>query len=81
MLRGYEYTVADGQSFMVSNNTLKYNILPKRTFTLNWLSWLPKFSKIHLSVYANAILIWDMPLTNLFTHLIRSVTNFFLQEA
>ena len=54
MLRGYEYTVADGQSFMVSNNTLKYNILPKRTFTLNWLSWLPKFSKIHLSIYANA---------------------------
>ncbi len=54
MLRGYEHTVADGQSFAVSNNTLKYNLLKKRTFTLNWLSFLPKFNKIHLSIYANA---------------------------
>lgn len=54
MLRGYEYTVADGQSFAISNNTLKYNLLKKKTFTLNWLSFLPKFSKIHLAVYANA---------------------------
>lgn len=54
MLRGYEYTVADGQSYVISNNTLKYNILKKKTFTLNWLSFLPKFNKIHISLYANA---------------------------
>jgi len=54
MLRGYEYIVADGQSFVIFNNTLKFNILKKRTFTLNWLSFLPKFNKIHLSIYANA---------------------------
>lgn len=54
MMRGYEYTVADGQSFAISNNTVRYNILKKRTFTLNWLSFLPKFNKIHLSIYANA---------------------------
>jgi len=54
MLRGYEYILADGQSFVIFNNTLKFNILKKRTFTLNWLSFLPKFNKIHLSIYANA---------------------------
>lgn len=54
MMRGYEYTVADGQSFAILNNTIKYNILKKKTFTLNWLSFLPKFNKIHLSIYANA---------------------------
>lgn len=54
MLRGYEHTVADGQSFAVLNNTLKYNLMKKKTFTINWLSFLPKFNKIHFSIYANA---------------------------
>ncbi|MDY0358888.1 MAG: POTRA domain-containing protein [Bacteroidales bacterium] len=54
MMRGYEYTVADGQSYAISNNTVKFNLLKKRTFTLNWLSFLPKFNKIHISIYANA---------------------------
>jgi len=54
MMRGYEYTVADGQVFAISNNTLKFNILKKKTFTLNWLAFLPQFNKIHLTIYANA---------------------------
>lgn len=52
-LRGYEYKVADGQTYVVSNNTLKFNILPTKIFLINWLSWLPKFNKLHMAIYAN----------------------------
>lgn len=53
MLRGYEYTIADGQAYAVSNNTLKYNLLKTKVYTLGWLQWLPKFSKIPIAVYSN----------------------------
>lgn len=54
ILRGYEYYVADGQAFVVSNNTIKFNMLPKTIVTLNRIAWLSKFYKIHFSLYAKA---------------------------
>lgn len=61
-LRGYEYTVADGQSHVTSNNTLKFNLLKEKIYTLNWLSWLPKFNKVPIAIYLNAH--WDMGYAN-----------------
>lgn len=51
-LRGYELYVADGQHYFVFSPTVKYNILPKTYYTLNFLSFLPRFSKIHFALYA-----------------------------
>ncbi len=54
MLRGYEYTVADGQSYFTSNNTLKFCLLKEKVYTMGWLNWLPKFNKIPIAIYVNA---------------------------
>ena len=54
VLRGYEYHVIDGQYYTTLNNTIKYNIVPKTIFVVNWLSALPKFNKIHFALYAHA---------------------------
>jgi Outer membrane protein/protective antigen OMA87 len=54
VLRGYEYHVIDGQHFASFNGSLFYNILPKKTIVINWLSALSKFNKIHFTLYAHA---------------------------
>jgi outer membrane protein assembly factor BamA len=56
VLRGYEYHVIDGQHFIASNSTLRYNIIPKRVFIIDWLSALPKFNKIHYALYAHTFI-------------------------
>lgn len=53
-LRGYELYVADGQHYFVFSPTVKYNFLPKTYFNLKFLSFLPRFSKIHLALYGKA---------------------------
>ena len=53
VIRGYEYHVVDGQHFTSFNGGLYYNILPKKTFVINWLSALSKFNKIHFALYAH----------------------------
>jgi hypothetical protein len=50
-LRGYEYYVNDGQHYFTLNPTLKYNILPTKVTVINFLSFLPKFNKIHFTIY------------------------------
>ena len=50
-LRGYELYVADGQHYFIFSPTIKYNFLPKTYYSLNFLSFLPRFSKIHLALY------------------------------
>ena len=57
VLRGYEYRhVIDGQNFATFNSTLRYNIIPKTVFTIEWLSALSKFNKIHFALYAHSFL-------------------------
>lgn len=50
-LRGYEYYVVDGQSFVILKNNLKYNIFPPKIFKISSLPF-KKFNKIHWSVFA-----------------------------
>lgn len=50
-LRGYELNVADGQHYFVFSPTAKYNFLPKTYYNLKFLSFLPRFSKVHLALY------------------------------
>ena len=54
VLRGYEYHVVDGQQFASLNSTLRYNVIPKKSFVINWLSALSKFNKPHFAFYAHA---------------------------
>ena len=51
-LRGFEYYVVDGNSFFISTNELKYNILKKKEVELKWIPW-EQFSKVHFAVYSN----------------------------
>lgn len=53
-LRGYEFYVNDGQQFVTLNSTLRYNILPTKVTVINFLSFLPKFKKIHFTIYGKA---------------------------
>jgi outer membrane protein assembly factor BamA len=51
-LRGFEYYLIDGNSYIISANNLKYNLLPKKTFNLPLIPW-EQFNKIHFSLYSN----------------------------
>ena len=51
-LRGFEYYIIDGNSYLISVNNLKYALVPGIDYKLKWLP-LEQFNKIHLSLYAN----------------------------
>ena len=50
-LRGYENYITDGQHYLLLSPTLRFNILPTTVYNLKFLSFLPKFSKIHMTIY------------------------------
>ena len=52
-IRGYEYYVIHGKSYFVMNNDLKFNVLPKKVFVVNYIPF-SKFNKVHLSIYLNS---------------------------
>lgn len=52
MLHGFEYYVADGPSYFISKNNLKYELLPKQVNEYPFIP-LDKFNKIHYSIYTN----------------------------
>lgn len=51
-IRGYEYYIIHGGQMFVSNNYLKYALLPKIVKKINFIPF-EKFNKIHFSLYAN----------------------------
>lgn len=51
-LRGYELYVADGNSYALLVNSLKYCIMPAHTYTLAYIPW-SQFNPVHFSVYGN----------------------------
>ncbi len=51
-LRGFELYLIDGNSYLISSNNLKYNLLPRKTFNLPLIPW-EQFNKIHFSLYSN----------------------------
>ncbi|MDR2801789.1 MAG: hypothetical protein LBB31_01050 [Prevotellaceae bacterium] len=52
-LRGYEDYVMDGHYFALMKNTLRFLLMPTKVIEIKWLSGLPKFNKIHFTLYAN----------------------------
>jgi hypothetical protein len=52
-LRGYEDYVMDGHYFALMKNTLRFLVMPTKVIEMKWLSGLPKFNKIHFTLYAN----------------------------
>ncbi|HZK06716.1 MAG TPA: hypothetical protein VFC92_00815 [Bacteroidales bacterium] len=51
-VRGYELYVVDGQSFVLSKNTLKFNLVPTRVKNIGFLK-SQKFGLIHYALYLN----------------------------
>ena len=53
LCRGYEYYIVKGNVVQLFANELKYNILPKKVFYLNFIPF-KKFNKTFLEVYINS---------------------------
>ncbi len=51
-VRGYELYVVDGQSYVLSKNTVTYNILPTKVKKIGFIPG-DKFGKIHYAMYLN----------------------------
>jgi len=51
-VRGYELYVVDGQSYVLSKNTLMFNLIPTRVSNLKFIK-SEKFNKIHYTFYLN----------------------------
>jgi outer membrane protein assembly factor BamA len=51
-LRGYEYYVVDGQHFGLWKNNLKFELVPTRVKTFNFIP-TEKFSKLYYAIYLN----------------------------
>jgi len=51
-VRGYELFVVDGQSYFLSKNMLKYNLIPTTVKNIGFIG-SEKFSKIHYALYLN----------------------------
>jgi outer membrane protein assembly factor BamA len=54
-IRGFEFYLVDGNSYFVSANNLKLNLLEKHTFKLPLIPW-EQFNKIHFSLFSNLFL-------------------------
>lgn len=52
-IRGYERQVMDGQTYVLGQSILKYQLLAPRKFKIPLIPW-DKFSKIHFAFYLNA---------------------------
>lgn len=53
-LRGYEFYVADGQHYATVSPTVRYKILPTTIYLLKFLPFLPKFNRLHLTIYGKS---------------------------
>ncbi len=51
-VRGYELYVIDGQSYVLSKNTVKFNLIPTNIKEIKFLK-SEKFNKIHYTIYLN----------------------------
>lgn len=49
-VRGFEYYVIDGQSYVVTKSALRYQLLKPHVFKLKWLP-MEKFNTFHLAIY------------------------------
>ncbi len=53
-LRGYEFYVADGQHYATISPTVRYKIMPTTIYFLKFLSFLPKFNRLHLTIFGKS---------------------------
>lgn len=53
IVRGYEYYVVNGHNFGIFKNNIKFALLPRKTFNVNFIK-SEKFSKVHYAFYLNA---------------------------
>jgi outer membrane protein assembly factor BamA len=53
-MRGYEFYVADGQHYAVISPTFRYVILPTSVYYLKFLRFLPKFNRVHMTIYGKS---------------------------
>ncbi len=59
---GFEFNVIDGQDYVLFQHLVKFTLLPTQIIHLKFIP-LPKFNKVHLTLYANAFAdagyVWD----------------------
>jgi len=75
-LQGFEYNIVDGQNFVLLKNLLKFVILPTKTTQINFIP-IPKFNKIHYSIYFNLYSNWGY-VSNKFATVDNTYANQFL---
>jgi outer membrane protein assembly factor BamA len=51
-IRGFEFYVVDGNSYLASVNNLKFQLMKRRSFELKPIPW-EQFNKVHFSLFAN----------------------------
>jgi outer membrane protein assembly factor BamA len=51
-LRGFEYKLIDGNSYLLSVNNLKFALVPEIDHHFKWIPW-EQFNRIHYSIYSN----------------------------
>ncbi len=51
-IRGYELYVVNGQKIGLVKSNLKFELIPRTTFNINWIKSI-KFSKVFFELYAN----------------------------
>lgn len=49
-VRGFEYYVIDGQSYVIGKSSVKYQLLKPRIFKFKWFP-VEKFNTLHLAIY------------------------------
>ena len=72
-IRGYELYVVDGQQLGIIKTNIKFEILPRTTFKINWIK-TTKFSEIFFALYAN--LFFDMAyVSDIYTNELNPLAN------
>lgn len=51
-IRGYELYVVNGQKIGIAKSNLKFNVIPRTVFNINWIK-STKFSEVFFEMYAN----------------------------
>ena len=51
-IRGYELYVVDGQKLGIIKSNLKFEVIPKTNFNIDWIK-STKFSDLYFAMYAN----------------------------
>lgn len=72
-IRGYELYVVDGQNLGIVKSNLKFELIPRKNFKINWIK-STKFSEVFFALYANVF--FDLAYVNdIYTYRLNPLAN------